>query len=137
MGKTVLAAALLALSACAPPAPQTAAPACTPPLAPALQVDLYFGLAARGREIGEAEWAAFLNGEVTPRFPDGLSVVDVAGQYRNPSGQIVRERSKLLVVVVPDAPAHLPKVQAIVDAYKKQFDQLSVLRVERAICAAF
>jgi hypothetical protein len=137
MRKTVLAAALLALSACAPPAPQTAAPACTPPLAPALQVDLYLGLAARGHEIGEAEWAAFLNGEVTPRFPDGLSVVDVAGQYRNPSGRIVRERSKLLVVVVPDAPAHLPKVQAIVDAYKKQFDQLSVLRVERAICAAF
>jgi hypothetical protein len=137
MRKTVLAAALLALSACAPPAPQTAAPACTAPLAPALQVDLYFGLAARGREIGEAEWAAFLNAEVTPRFPDGLSVVDVAGQYRNPSGQIVRERSKLLVVVVPDAPAHLPKVQAIVDAYKKQFDQLSVLRVERAICAVF
>ncbi len=134
MRTTVLAAALLALSACAP---QNAAPTCTAPLKAALQVDLYFGLATNGREIGDAEWAAFLSQEVTPRFPDGLSVVDVAGQYRNPAGRITRERSKLLIVVVLDAPGHLPKVKAIIDAYKKQFDQLSVLHVERAICAAF
>jgi hypothetical protein len=134
---TVLAAALLALAACTPPAPQTAAQACAAPLKHALQIDLYFGLATKDREIGDVEWAAFLNEEVTPRFPDGLSVLDVAGQYRIPTGRITRERSKLLVVIVLDAPAHLPKVQAIVDAYKKQFNQLSVLRVERAICAAF
>ena len=125
------------LSACTPPVTQTAASACEAPLKPALQVDLYFGLAVKGREISGAEWAAFLNEEVTPRFPDGLSVIDVAGQYRNPAGHISRERSKLLVVVVVDAPAHRPKVQAIVDAYRSQFDQLSVLRVEHAICAAF
>ena len=131
-------AALLALlAACTPQPPQTAAPACAAPLKPALQLDLYFGLATKGREIGEAEWAAFLNEEVTPRFPDGLSVIDVAGQYRNPAGHIARERSKLLVVVVLDAPVHVPKVQAIVDAYKRQFNQLSVLHVERAICAMF
>jgi hypothetical protein len=127
----------VALAACTPPPPQTAASACVAPLEPAVQVDLYFGLATKGREIGEAEWAAFLNEEVTPRFPDGLSVVDVAGQYRNPAGHIARERSKLLVIIVPDAPAHVPKVQAIVDTYKRQFNQLSVLHVERAICAMF
>lgn len=137
MRTTVLAAALLALSACTPPGPQTAAPDCAAPLKPALQVDLYFGLATKDREIGDGEWATFLNEEVTPRFPDGLSVLDVAGQYRIPTGRITRERSKLLVIVVADAPAHLPKVQAIVDAYKRQFNQLSVLRVERTICAAF
>ena len=130
------AAALLLLAACTPP-PQTAASACAAPLKPAVQLDLYFGLAAKGREIGEAEWAAFLNEEVTPRFPDGLSVLDVAGQYHNPAGHVTRERSKLLVVVVLDAPKHLPKVQAIVHAYKRQFNQLSVLHVERAVCAAF
>ena len=69
-----VAAALLALAACTPPA-QTAAPACTAPLKPALEVDLYFGREIdTGREVSEAEWASFLNDEVTPRFPDGLSV---------------------------------------------------------------
>jgi hypothetical protein len=134
---TVLAAALFALSACTLPAAQTTAPTCAAPLQPALQVDLYFGLATKGRQIGEAEWAAFLDEEVTPRFPAGSSVIDVAGRYRDPTGHISRERSKLLVVVVPDTSGHLPKVQAIVDAYRRQFDQLSVLHVEYPVCAAF
>jgi Protein of unknown function (DUF3574) len=130
------AAALLLLAACTSP-PQTAASACAAPLKPAVQIDLYFGLATKDREIGEVEWAAFLNEEVTPRFPDGLSVVNVAGQYRLPTGYISRERSKMLIVIVLDPPGHLPKIQAIVDAYKRRFNQLSVLHVERAICAAF
>jgi len=137
MRTTVLAAALLALSACTVPPSHTAALACIAPLKTALQIDLYFGLVTNGREIGETEWADFLEREVTPRFPAGLSVLDVAGQYRNPSGYIARERSKLLVVIVVDAPAHLSKVQAIVDAYKTRYAQLSVLHVERAVCAAF
>src|SRR3954468_11662591 len=120
MRRTVVAAALLALAGCAPLRPQTAAPACVAPLKPALQIDLYFGRETdKGREVSEAEWASFMNEEVTSRFPDGLSVIDVRGQYRNPQGRIERERTKLLVVVVFDAPAHLPKVQAIVDSYSR------------------
>ncbi len=125
---TALAAALLALAACTPPV-QTAAPACMAPLKPALQVDLYFG------GIGEREWTAFLDEEVTPRFPDGLSVLDVRGQYRNQQGTIGREHAKLLVIVVFDAPAHAARVQAIVDSYVRRYKQESVLRVERPVCA--
>lgn len=136
MRRTFLLAALLALGACTPPAVQTAAPACAGPLKPAIEVDLYFGRNIdKGREVSEAEWAAFLNEEVTPRFPDGLSVLDVRGQYRNPDGRIERERTKLLVVVVFDAPAHGPKVQAVIDAYAGRYGQHSVFRIEHAVCA--
>jgi hypothetical protein len=130
--KRTLLAALLALGACTPPAVQTAAPAstCAAPLAPAVEVDLYFG------EISPPQWTAFLDEEVTPRFPDGLSVIDVSGQYRNRQGAIGRERSKLLVIVVFDAPAHASRVQAIVDSFRRRYKQESVLRVERSICAA-
>jgi len=129
--KRTLLAALLALGACTPPAVQTAAPAstCAPPLKPAVEVDLYFG------EISAPQWTAFLDEEVTPRFPDGLSVIDVNGQYRNRQGAIGRERSKLLVIVVFDAPAHASRVQAIVDSYRQRYKQESVLRVERPVCA--
>jgi hypothetical protein len=108
------------------------AQSCSPPLKTALEVDLYFGRAV----VSDAQWAAFLAEEVTPRFPDGLSVLDVAGQYRAPGGPIVRENSKLMAIIVFDAPAHDTKVQAIVDAYKMRFRQQSVLRVEHAVCAA-
>lgn len=50
---------------------------------------------------------------MTPRFPNGLSVLDVAGQYRDPTGRIGRERTKLLLIVVFNAPAHHAKVQAV------------------------
>jgi hypothetical protein len=134
--KWTLLAALLALGACTPPAVQTAAPACTAPLKPAMEIDLYFGRNLdKGRQVSEAEWAAFLDEEVTPRFPDGLSVLDVRGQYRMSDSHIERERSKLLVVVVFDAPTHMPKVLAIVDAYKTRHGQQSVFRVERTVCA--
>jgi len=127
-------AALLALAACTPP--QVAASSCPAPLRPAVEVDLYFGGdAGNGRAVSEAEWAAFVAAEVTPRFPDGLSVIDVAGQYREPSGRLVREKTKLLVVVVFDAPAHLGKVQAVIDAYNRRHSQNSVFRTEHAVCA--
>ena len=129
--KRTLLAALLALGACTPPAVPTALPAsiCAAPLKPAVEVDLYFG------EISAPQWTAFLDEEVTPRFPDGLSVIDIYGQYRNRQGAIGRERSKLLVIVVFDAPAHASRVQAIVDSYRHRYKQESVLRVERPVCA--
>ncbi len=79
--------------------------------------------------------APFLNEVVTSRFPDGLSVFDSAGQYREPTGRIVRERSKRLVVIVFDAPAHKAKVVEIVEACKQRFGQYSVFRVEQPVCA--
>jgi len=130
-----LQAALLTLAACTPP-PIAGSASCPAPLKPALEIDLYFGRETDQRgELSEADWAAFLAAEITPRFPDGLSVLDVAGQSREPSGRIARERTKLLIVVVFDAPAHLPKVQAIVDAYSRRFAQHSVFRTERPVCA--
>lgn len=123
----------VALGACAQPG---APPVCTAPLKPALEVDLYFGRDKQGGgEVSEAEWAAFLADAVTPRFPDGLSVLDVSGQAREPSGRIVRERTKLVVVVVFDAPAHRAKVQAIVAAYNSRFGQHGVFRTELPVCA--
>ena len=122
----------LLLGACAPQQPVT----CAAPLKPAVEVGLYFGRnIAGGGEVSEADWASFLATEVTPRFPDGLSVVDVAGQWRGPSGEISRERSKMLIVVVFDAPAHAPKIQALIDSYLRRFRQREVLRTERPLCA--
>jgi hypothetical protein len=127
---TVVAASL---GACAQPG----APAvCTAPLKPALEIDLYFGRDKQGGgEVSEAEWAAFLTYTVTPRFPDGLSVLNVEGQTREPSGRIVRERTKLLVVVVFDAPAHQGKVREIIEAYNSRFGQHGVFRSEQPVCA--
>ncbi len=129
--------AAVALGGCAQPGAQTGMSlVCTPPLKPALEVNLYFGRdKPAGGEVSEAEWASFVAESVTPHFPAGLSVLNVEGQYRDPAGRIGRERTKLLLVVVFDAPAHHAKVTAIVEAYNRRFGQHGVFRVEQPACA--
>jgi hypothetical protein len=123
----------LTVGACAQPG---APPVCTAPLKPAVAIDLYFGRdKPAGGEVTDAEWGAFVTEVVTSRFPDGLSIFDSSGQYREPTGRIVRERSKRLVVIVFDSPAHKAKVIEIVEAYKQRFGQYSVFRVEQPVCA--
>jgi Protein of unknown function (DUF3574) len=123
----------VSLGACAQPG---SPPVCAAPLKPALEVDLYFGRDKQGGgEVSDAEWAQFLADTVTPRFPDGLSVLNVEGQAREPSGGIVRERTKLLVVVVFDAPAHQGRVRELVQAYNGRFGQHGVFWSEHAVCA--
>jgi len=47
----------------------------------------------------------------------------------------VRERTKLLVVVVFDAPAHQGRVREIVQAYNGRFGQHGVFWSEHPVCA--
>jgi len=99
------------------------------------QAQLFFGRNIAGRgTVSDDEWRRFLDEEVTPRFPVGFSVSDIDGQYRNASG-IVRERSKQLLIVISGGDE--TKLNAIRDAYKRRFNQESVLLVESPVCAAF
>lgn len=108
---------------------------CSAPLKAALQVDLYFGRDTAKGEVSESDWANFLNEEVTPRFPEGLTVMDGRGQYREPAGQITRERTKVLVIVLFDAANQLGKVREVASTYARRFAQHSVFQVERPVCA--
>lgn len=112
-------------------------PACVPPLKPAVEVRLYFGRDKPvGGEVSDTEWLAFVDDTVTPRFPAGHSSAHLDGHYREPSGRLVRERGKLLVLVVFDAPAHRAQVSEIVAIYASRFGQFGVLRVEQPVCAS-
>ena len=96
-----------------------------------------------GRNIGavlgvsDADWKAFVDQEVTPRFPDGLTVFDAAGQWRAPNGALVAEPSKVLLLVLSGAPGEAEKIEAIRAAYKARFRQESVLLIERRACVGF
>jgi uncharacterized protein YceK len=105
-----------------------------------VRTELYFGLGLEGTNSGvdEAGWRAFLDHEVTSRFPDGLSVVDVYGQWQG-KGQALPERlrSKLLLLMYPDTPAHRADVEAIRAAWKAKTGDQSVLRVTQPAEVSF
>jgi hypothetical protein len=97
-----------------------------------------------GRNIGsrlgvsEPAWARFVTREVTPRFPDGLTVTDAVGQWRDrASGALVRERSKRVEIVLSGKADDEARLEAVVAAYKRQFRQHSVGVILHAACVSF
>ena len=148
-------AVTVALSGCAHPTAPATPVTSTNSVAPRLTGDpahpgqtsgwvdtkLYFGLGPADRPekgISEAQWRAFLDKEVTPRFPDGLSVVDVYGQWqgqKNPAPE--RLRSKLLILDYKDSRENRDKIEAIRSAWKRETGDLSVLRVTQPVDVSF
>jgi hypothetical protein len=97
-----------------------------------------------GRNIGdrigvsEAQWARFVDREITPRFPDGLTVFDTRGQWRDTErNRIVREPSKLVQIVLPGKAEDAERLNEIAAAYKSRFRQQSVGVIVRGACVSF
>jgi len=97
-----------------------------------------------GRDIGnsvgvsEAAWARFVTREITPRFPDGLTIIDAVGQRRDrDSGTIVREPSKQVEIVLPGNDDDQARLEALAAAYKREFHQHSVGIIVRGACVSF
>ena len=90
-----------------------------------------------GEVVDDAAWDAFLEDTVTPRFPDGLTVLDARGQWRDSEGKILKERSKLLVILAPPSDDGMSLIDEISDEYERRFNQESVLRVIYDVCASF
>ena len=97
------------------------------------RTELLFGAA----KVGNIPWRAFLAKEVTPRFPDGLTVLDGYGQWKMPGGTIGRERSRVLLIWHVAGDEADEKIDAIRDAYKARFHQLSVMRIDSTDCVSF
>lgn len=131
----VVAAAALALLPSCTLLPQT----CAPPAQAKISAELMFGRKIGDRiGVSEAAFAAFVAREITPRFPDGLTLLDAKGQWRDSErGTIVREPSKIVLLTFTDDPARRADIAAIADAYKQQFRQQSVLTSLRASCVTF
>ncbi|MEI7087902.1 DUF3574 domain-containing protein [Pectobacterium versatile] len=101
-----------------------------------VQTTLYFGLnRPAGPVISDAEWKAFLDGDVTPRFKDGLTVFDAKGQWLGNDGVVARENSKALMLI--HGPDRERDIEALRTTYKSRFAQESVMRIDAPVCVAF
>jgi hypothetical protein len=99
---------------------------------------LYFGRnRPTGGEVADADWEAFLAEVVTPRFPDGLTIVEAHGQWRARSGVVERERTELVTLLHPADPASQRAIVEIATEYKRRFGQEAVLRERLAACTRF
>lgn len=98
---------------------------------------LFFGtaIADQGR-VEAADWDRFVEEVIVPRFPDGFTLLAGQGAWRSSrSGEVVREDSRILLVLHEGDRAADRALEAIAADYKARFRQESVLRADQ--CARY
>lgn len=96
---------------------------------------LYFGTEKPDRTyVSSEEWLKFVHDVVEPRLA-GYSTWDTSGMWKDDAGRIFHEPGHVLQIV--HAGASDAAIREIIDAYKKQFAQESVLRVHAHAGVAF
>lgn len=110
-----------------------------------VRTKLYFGIGPvvdKGSDaanvVAEKSWREFLDREITSRFPDGLSVYDIYGQWRTQGhADIERLHSKEVMLLYADTPQHRADIEVIRSAWKQRSGDLSVLRVTQPAEVSF
>jgi len=129
------AAALAGLAGCATTPP---APACPPGQEAHRTAQMFFGRNIAGRPgVSEAEFRRFVDEVLTPKFPDGLTVLEGGGQWRGDGKKLIRGATKVVLIVLPKGRDGLARLEAVRNAYKTRFHQDSVLLVTQAACVSF
>jgi hypothetical protein len=103
-----------------------------------IETDLYFGFDRKGMApVSEGEWQDFLDTVVSRLFDAGLTVLDANGQYLQMKGGIVREHSKMVILLHEGGDKPLRHIETIRSTYKQRFAQEAVLRVDLPVCISF
>ena len=99
---------------------------------------LYFGRNIRDSAfVSDSSWSVFLSEIVTPRFPNGFTVLNGEGQWKAEDGRIIQEKTFIIEKVHEISPAWDAAIQQIIAEYKKRFRQESVLRVTSLANASY
>ncbi|MFB7010438.1 MULTISPECIES: DUF3574 domain-containing protein [unclassified Streptomyces] len=106
-----------------------------------VETRLFFGTErpGGGPRVTDRQFLAFIDEEVTPRFPNGLTIQEGRGQWRDSHGVIERERSYELTLLYPASEVRLrdAQIERIRNAYEKAYAQDSVARIEERATAEF
>lgn len=101
---------------------------------PYVETRLFFGTQRPdgGPPVTDEQFMAFVDEEVTPSFPSGLTIQDGRGQWQDRNGTIERERSYELILLYPVSEARVQdaRIERIRDTYERRYAQESVARAD-------
>jgi len=88
--------------------------------------------------VTEEEFLVFLDTEVSSRFPNGVTTVKGANQFKS-EGILVKETSFVVTLLyqLEKSREASRKINEVRELYKLQFQQSSVLRVDDAVHVSF
>ena len=97
--------------------------------APLIAARLYLGQSNAAGPIPPQQFDEFIDTVVTPKFPDGLTLLPASGRWRAPDNTLVRERTVVLELIYPDDETGRAKGLEVIEQYKVKFRQHAVLLV--------
>lgn len=97
------------------------------------KVELYFGLTEQGKKIPEKKWQQFVDEYITPNFPNGMTIMDAKGQWRNEQREITKEKAKVVILIVPNDNNTDSMIQFIRRKYRDLYHQESVLEADMPV----
>lgn len=96
----------------------------------AVKTELFFGLSKpHGGTVSESQWQQFVDEHITPRFREGLTIVDANGQWLGKQGKVIKEKTKIVILLHSDNEDTNASIEYIRDKYKQLFQQEAVLRI--------
>lgn len=99
------------------------------PTPESIQADLYFGLnSPEEGEVSREEFLGFVDDVIAPSFP-GLTVYDAKGQVQDEAGNITKEKSQLITLILEDTTENEAAINQVLEAYQDQFQGAGVLQV--------
>lgn len=87
-------------------------------------------------KLNDRDLRRFVDREVTPRFPDGVTVLEGGGQWKGADNRLMREAAKMVLIVLPDSGDGHARVEAVRTAYRVQFKHDPVVVVPPPACVA-
>lgn len=86
---------------------------------------IHFGMGVGSKALNPDIFAKFLNSEITPRFPAGLTLTYAYGQWKSPQG-LVREKVAVIDLFVESNKENLEKIEEVTEIYVKKFKNAKV-----------
>jgi hypothetical protein len=108
--------------------------ACPSGEAPVRTAQLFVG--SKSAPVTEVEIHRFVDREVTPRFPDGVTIVDGGGQWTGDENRLIREAAKVVLIVLPQDRRTGFRMASLRRAYRAQFRAAPIMVVPPPACVA-
>lgn len=82
---------------------------------------MHFGMGLGTNAITPELFTQFIDKQVMPRFPEGLTVTVARGQWNSPQVGVIREKTAIVDIQGDGSEECKEKIKAIAEAYTKRF----------------
>jgi hypothetical protein len=92
--------------------------------------EIYFGMSIpSGGKVSEEQFMSFLEDPVTKAFPGGMTVIDAYGQMEKADGSIVRQETRVVLLVHDGGQPNEQAIADIIGTYRSLFGNPQVMHL--------